>query len=527
MGESVPGGSEMKVAVLGAGGIIGQHLMVTVPKGIEPTFTRTSPPSHLYDQLDVTSLNAADWINRVNPDIIVNLVGECRPDVVERDPNKYWEVNCGCTANMASWCDDYGKLLIHVSSQAVLGPLTETNEYGRQKAEVDKMLLEVSQNFVIVRPTFTLGIRPFPGIGRENPAERMLAGKETQSVDNRYFSIAFAWDVAECIWKLCQGPVEKKKIYYVGNPDRVSRYDLALLLASNKDITPVKHEDLPGLAPRPLDTSEPYRVGAYHTAPLSSGLIRLRAEWGSRNADDLYYRAREIAAFLRIHTDVVSKLSLGFAHLHGEVAADFRKSNPRDDPNALTEWYRNTEEYIWELTAYHCHPGFNYSGMCKGIIDRLKADGKHQVLCLGDGVGTMTIAMKDAGLTPFYHDLLGSKTAQFAYSRFDMRFGGVDHEGWLTDSFDPVRADGEFDAIVSADFLEHVPNVEEWVRAIYTGLKPGGLFFAQNAFNCGSGPEGSIPMHLTVNDHWEKDWDPLLALTGFVQESSNWYRKPE
>ena len=84
----------------------------------------------------------------------------------------------------------------------------------------------------------------------------------------------------------------------------------------------------------------------------------------------------------------------------------------------------------------------------------------------------------------------------------------------------------EYDAICSLDFLEHVPNVEDWVLAIFVALKPGGLFCAQNAFACGSGSDGSIPMHLAVNDRFEKDWDPLLTAIGFEQISSNWYRRP-
>jgi hypothetical protein len=49
----------------------------------------------------------------------------------------------------------------------------------------------------------------------------------------------------------------------------------------------------------------------------------------------------------------------------------------------------------------------------------------------------------------------------------------------------------------------------------------------QNAFACGSGPEGSIPMHLARNDRFEKDWTPLMIEQGFEQEgTSNWYRTP-
>ncbi len=69
-------------------------------------------------------------------------------------------------------------------------------------------------------------------------------------------------------------------------------------------------------------------------------------------------------------------------------------------------------------------------------------------------------------------------------------------------------------------------SVETWVEAIFKALKPGGLLSSQNAFNCGSGDDGSIPMHLKRNDRFEFDWDPLLEVIGFRQLSSNWYQKP-
>jgi dTDP-4-dehydrorhamnose reductase/SAM-dependent methyltransferase len=522
----------MKVVVIGAGGIIGQHLHVSVPVGVDATFTRRTE-SHLYRGFDAFRVNEPDdLLNELMPDVVVNLAGESRPDVVEQSPSvRYWEVNCDLVDALVTWCDTHNKHLIHASSQAALDPV---NAYGEQKRKADDYLAFGGySNYTIVRPTFVLGIRPFPGIGRENPAERMLAGQEHQSVDDRYFAVAFAWDVAEMIWKLCQAP-PTRSIHYVGGPTRVSRYELAVLLASNQDVVPVKHEDLPGLAPRPLDTTGPYEVGSYHTVSLANGLIRLRQEWESRQADDVHYKSKEIAAFLHLpHETCLQKLESGFGTLHGEVAEDFRRANPTTDEE-LTAWYRETEAYIWELTAYHVHPGFNYVGMCKGIVDRLKADGKKTVLCLGDGTGDLSLAVAQAGMSPCYNDLYWSRIANFAESSFQMR--GHVIQLLETGTFTPISYPGDrldfdiplgaFDAIVSADFLEHVPNVEEWVRAIYGNLVPGGLFFAQNAFNCGSGPQGSIPMHLTVNDHFEKDWDPLLNSIGFVQESSNWYRKP-
>lgn len=519
----------MKVVVIGAGGIIGQHMMITVPPEVDAVFTRQAEPNHLYEQLDVTLPTAGDWINNHDPDIIVNLAGESRPDVVEQNPDKYREVNSLSVGNMASWCDDYGKHLIHVSSQAALDPV---NEYGKQKRETDEGLEGVAKKkWVIVRPTFVLGIRPFPGIGRENPAERILSGKETYSVNDRHFAVSFAWDVAEYIWKLCVNPIVKRQIHYVGQKERLSRYDLACLLGAIPE--PVTHGNLPGLAPRPMDTSGPY-AEAHHSATLAEGITRLHAEWEDRRADGLSYRVKELAAFLRVHKDAVAaKMSVGFGTLHQAVTEDFHRVNPVGEEELL-EWYRRTESYLYELTAYHSDAGFNYRGMVTGITSALKSKGVGRVLCLGDGTGDLSLAVHEAGMLASYNDLSGSLTASFAESRFFMRLG----DRWARElyalrsmTFVPPEPMIEgrppvFDAVVSLDFLEHVVNVDEWIKAIYKNLKPGGFFCCQNAFNMGSGPDGAMPMHLSINDHYEKDWDPLLFSLGFVQLASNWYQKP-
>jgi 2-polyprenyl-3-methyl-5-hydroxy-6-metoxy-1,4-benzoquinol methylase len=168
--------------------------------------------------------------------------------------------------------------------------------------------------------------------------------------------------------------------------------------------------------------------------------------------------------------------------------------------------------------------------MCEGIAHRLKTDGLNRVLCLGDGIGDLALTCHNAGLEPVYHDLAGSRTAEYAMFRFWRQTGDYmtrhTSQDWTVPEFAPFGA-GLYDAIVSLDFLEHVINVEEWARAIFAALRPGGLFFAQNAFAIGSGPDGPMPMHLKSNDRFEHDWLPLLGSLAFEQiGDTNWYRKP-
>lgn len=241
-------------------------------------------------------------------------------------------------------------------------------------------------------------------------------------------------------------------------------------------------------------------------------------------------RAREIAGFLGIpETFAIERLSQGFGYLHQCVTDDFRRFNPVNDQQLL-EWYRLTEEYIWELSAYHMDERFNYERMCCGIADRLHAEGADKVLCLGDGIGDLTILLDASDLNAVYHDLSNSLTAKFFLYRSD---GDIPTD--LTDRWAPELTEGPYDAIVSLDFLEHVTDLPVWTQAIYNNLRPGGLFVAQNAFACGSGEDGAIPMHLERNDKYAHAsaesnglalWDHLLFGHGFTQLGPQWYRRP-
>lgn len=236
-------------------------------------------------------------------------------------------------------------------------------------------------------------------------------------------------------------------------------------------------------------------------------------------------RAKELAQFFGMsEADALAKLNLGFGYHHAEVTADWKRANPQTDDEIL-EWYRTTDSYVWELSSYHLDENFNYRGQCAGIAESLLVKSVNRVLCLGDGIGDLSIWLRGAGMDAVYHDLAGSRTAQFAEMRTKMYLGewrAALQNGWMASTANPESVD----AVVSLDYLEHVVDVERDVRAIYAVLRPGGWLCSQNAFACGSGPDGSIPQHLARNDRFEKDWDPYLFSLGFTQLTSNWYRKP-
>lgn len=244
---------------------------------------------------------------------------------------------------------------------------------------------------------------------------------------------------------------------------------------------------------------------------------------------NLETQSNDISEFLNIPvSEARARLQLGFHANHHMVADDFINNNTNvDDPESLLSWYKKTDAYIWELSSYHLDDGFNYKGMCEGISLGLYHSGVKDVLSIGDGIGTLSIRLAEQDLNTTYHDLEGSRTAGFAQHRFSKR-PDLKINTLFTDTFVPKLGSKAFDAVVALDFLEHVVNVEEWARAIFKCLKNNGVFIPHNAFGIGDAEHGnSIPMHLSINNKYEWEWDPMLVRIGFVRhENGQWWVKP-
>ena len=582
------------VLILGASGIIGQTLRRFEPPDracLYMTGRQRLPWAEcqpLDDPVAVRSL-----LDAATPSVILNLAGENRPDVVERDPGASMFINVELPRVLAEWAEVNSAWYVHVSTQGVLGgtqppyrALTPwqlldlndppVNAYGRQKLQAE-LLVSQFERTIITRLTFVLGIRPFPSVGRENPLESWCRryGALQHEVVDRWFSPCFAADAARAFWELLatldplppvlERYLTRRHVLHIGLPLRVSRLMLAtrvherlakvLSQERGAQIVLSLHEaEFSTLAPRPWETT--FGPDAIAFELFDDALGEAVNDWRWRmDPQSPRDRALELAMFFgRPEGEVYAELLRGFGYFHQRVTEDFRRALPgpyHDD--ALLAWYRDTDRYVWELTAYHLDAGFNYAGMCQGIAARLAAEpermvGRNSVLCLGDGIGDLTLACQAAGLTPIYHDLLDSVTARFAAFRFARR-GQAEPLMVLSDDWHPPMweaigpvpdhvAKGHVAAVVALDFFEHLPNVDEWVQWVARVLHPGGLFLAQNAFAMGDDEHGgSIPQHLTRNNKYadaDPDpaadgralWDSLLLQAGLERAEGGWWRKP-
>lgn len=313
----------MTLLVLGAGGIIGQHIpwaaevarlgerynqILSEPQpglaeAIERTlagevvherrpigepqrrnihYVRTRREHNLEDRVAVRKL-----LDSVQPSAIINLAGENRVDVVEGHPQATAAINVGLPMHLAEWCDWNGAHLIQVSTQGVFsgdhapyGPLDTPHprtEYGAQKYEAERRVMEFV-NWTIARVTFVLGVRPL-ATGRVNPLETMFAESVQRQVNDRFFSPSFATDVARRLVELCDAG--RGHIVHLGLPVRVSRYQIALIANPTATITPVSDRDFPGPT-RPADTT--WAAGCFSIQGLTEGINFARQQWESLHA---------------------------------------------------------------------------------------------------------------------------------------------------------------------------------------------------------------------------------------------------
>ncbi|MGW6208941.1 dTDP-4-dehydrorhamnose reductase family protein [Streptomyces sp. NPDC055089] len=152
----------MKVVIFGASGVLGRSLLRSGFEDVSVAgfgFSRTGP--------GLTALDATEYgtvlrvLGRLRPDLVVNCVGERRPEVWSAEPSRAYQLNVHSARVIADCAQRTGARLIHVSSDYVFdgtappyrpdrlpNPL---NAYGRWKLEAEQAVREVCPDVAILR----------------------------------------------------------------------------------------------------------------------------------------------------------------------------------------------------------------------------------------------------------------------------------------------------------------------------------------------------------------------------------------
>ena len=151
----------MKILLLGAGGLLGRYLT--------REFSGHELTAVSHEQADITDAVRMDELFAQRWDTVINAAAVCDFDACEKDPVGTGRVNRDAPLDLARRCAAHDALFVQYSSDYVFDGsedklLTESDVpdplsvYGRQKAELEKLIPELCPRSLILRVSWLYGV---------------------------------------------------------------------------------------------------------------------------------------------------------------------------------------------------------------------------------------------------------------------------------------------------------------------------------------------------------------------------------
>ena len=171
------------------------------------------------------------------PDALIHCAAISSPDTVAQDPKFARLINVESARRLAEVSAHLGARHVHISTDMVFDGMSspyrstdQTNplsEYGRQKLDAEKQVLQsAEQNVVVLRITLLNGNSPR---GNRSPHERILSalanGQTPELFTDEYRQTSSAENVAQLIVELIERPNLNGLFHWAGK-EEVSRYEL-------------------------------------------------------------------------------------------------------------------------------------------------------------------------------------------------------------------------------------------------------------------------------------------------------------
>ena len=224
------------IAIFGAGGFLGKHLMRQLTKldyrvkvaTRNPYLKGYLKPLGNPGQIELfkTNIFNPEDIKQVlkNCDLAINLVGI----LYETKKQKFSQVHAEFPYLLSNLCNEIGvKNLVHISALGVRE--SHISKYMQSKLEGEKNIQKVFKPSVILRPSLVFGpedkfFNVFASIAQFSPALPLIGGGKTK------FSPIYVGDVAKAIVKTLKLENSKPKIYELGGPKNYSFKELMEIL---------------------------------------------------------------------------------------------------------------------------------------------------------------------------------------------------------------------------------------------------------------------------------------------------------
>ena len=253
------------IFITGASGQLGMSLKKIFNSKYEiisTTGNNTSGGSSIY--LDVTNpILFKEVVEMTNPDLVVNLAAMTSVDLCEKNPELAYSINIGGVDNLVN---AFRGPIIHVSTDYVFdgesGPYKEEdttnplNVYGRSKLESEKLLLDQSEDSLVIRSNVLYDYSSNSEASFLNWVVASLTQeKEISVVEDQWNNPTWTGSLAVVIDRAIDTQITG--LVHWGDGDLVSRFDFANKIADvfnlkKSLIKPILTSELNQTAKRPL-----------------------------------------------------------------------------------------------------------------------------------------------------------------------------------------------------------------------------------------------------------------------------------
>lgn len=260
----------VKTAVIGASGFIGGHLFCKYRSeyadSVGTAYSRVTDGMTKFDlrNPDAALLNLRDTGHEA---VVISsampLIGWC-----EANPEDSYALNVKGTLELARQLAEMNMHVIFLSSDYVFdgktGGYTDKSvtcpvtEYGRQKAEVERELPNVTNNYTVARLSKIYGTGFMDKTIIDDIAMSLVEAKTIKVATDQFFSPTHVDDVVAMVMRIQEQEV--KGLVNLCHSNKYSRDMIATRLIALLDVSPdlvqrISLHDIPGMESRPLDTS--------------------------------------------------------------------------------------------------------------------------------------------------------------------------------------------------------------------------------------------------------------------------------
>ncbi len=248
----------MKILILGHKGMLGHELVEEFKNDYELV---------LWDREQIDISKKEEVIKKVSdlcPDVVINAAAYTAVDEAESNKDLAYKVNSCAVGFLATACKEINALFVHFSTDYVFDgenhngykenhSYNPINLYGKSKALGEKMILDISPRYYIIRTSWLFGKNG------KNFVETMLRlakeNKDIRVVNDQFGSPTYAKDLASEVRKLVESQ-SPFGIYHITNSGTCNWYDFAVkifeLANLNPKVKPVASKEFPTPAKRPI-----------------------------------------------------------------------------------------------------------------------------------------------------------------------------------------------------------------------------------------------------------------------------------